>query len=395
VSEMRQCKKCLVEQPIENFERLPFGRWRGSCRKCRGAWRSERNRADRQANPPPIGPLEAARAERAVRATVGQLAAVRSQLAAVLADNERLQKELDTAAGLGAPEIRPIGKLPRSKTIDAVACVVASDWHVEEVVKPEQVNGLNRFDPGVAESRSQNFFRNALKLVNGAARDSKIDTIHLSLLGDFFSGWIHEELAESNALAPADAAEHAASLLASGIAYWLEESEFTIVGDALPGNHGRLTRQIRHANVVGTSLESFMYRRVLDRFRDEPRVQIRASLGGRTYREFFGGPGKEPFRMRLIHGYEIGYQGGIGGVSIPIRKKIANWEKGCRSNLTVMGHFHQLLNGGDFIVNGSLIGYTPYAEFLGASPEQPQQSFFLVHARKGGQVATTAPIWVD
>jgi hypothetical protein len=82
-------------------------------------------------------------------------------------------------------------------------------------------------------------------------------------------------------------------------------------------------------------------------------------------------------------------------MTIPIRKKISAWDKAMRADLTVMGHFHQLMDGGDFLVNGSLIGYNEFAQAIGASPEEPRQAFFLVHARNGGQKSLTAPIWLD
>ena len=46
-------------------------------------------------------------------------------------------------------------------------------------------------------------------------------------------------------------------------------------------------------------------------------------------------------------------------------------------------------------MNGSLIGSHTYAQNIKASFEEPRQAFFLVHARKGGQKAVTAPIWLD
>jgi hypothetical protein len=304
-------------------------------------------------------------------------------------ENERLRGEVAKAAGLATPEPKKIARRAEPKA-DAIPCVVASDWHVEETVRPETVNGLNEFNPDIARRRAELFFQRSLTLVNGVARDSKIDTIHLSLLGDFFSGYIHPELQETNALGPIDAADFAAELLTSGIEFWLRNSSYRIIGDALPGNHGRLTLKMRHANVVGTSLESFAYRKALARFDGNPRVDIKLAAGGRTYRDLF-----PTFKMRLFHGYEVGFQGGIGGVTIPLRKKIAAWDRSIRAQLSVCGHFHQLLNGGDFVVNGSLIGYSAYAEAIAASPEPPRQSFFLVHARHGGQMALSAPIWLD
>jgi hypothetical protein len=327
---------------------------------------------------------------KAEQAKAAQAKARDKAFAQALAENDALRAELGTFSSVGLPTIRRLGNPSGPDGKNAIACVVASDWHVDEIVKGAVVNGLNEYNPAIAKERSERFFRNALKLVNIAARESHIDTIYLGLLGDFFSGWIHEEGQECNAMSPIEASMFAGDLLASGIAYWLKESDYKIVGDALPGNHGRLTKKIRSANVVGTSLETVTYARISERFLKNPRVNISLSPGGVTYRKFF-----DSFTMRLLHGYEVKYAGGIGGLTVPLKRMIAGWDRGIRANLTVHGHFHQQLNGGDSISNGSLIGYNAFAQRIAASPEPPQQSFFVVHERNGGRIALQAPIWVD
>jgi hypothetical protein len=108
------------------------------------------------------------------------------------------------------------------------------------------------------------------------------------------------------------------------------------------------------------------------------------------YRQFF-----ERFNMRMIHGYEVKFGGGVGGITIPIKKALAQWNGAVKADLTVMGHFHQLHDGGDFLANGSLIGYNTYAQAIKAQYEEPRQAFFMIHARNGGQKSVTAPIWLD
>ena len=334
--------------------------------------------------------LDTAKAERAERNRVAQSKLKDKALAQALAEIESLRQELGVFSSIGLPSIRRLGApSPTSGGKRAIACVFASDWHVDEVVKPRTVNGLNEYNPHIAQARSETFFRNALKLVDIAAKDSEIDTIYLALLGDFFSGWIHEEGMELNAMAPVEAAMFAGDLLASGIAYWLKNSKYNIVGDALPGNHGRLTKKVQSANVVATSLETVTYARIVERFMGNPRVNISLADGGLVYRRFF-----DSYTMRLLHGYEVKYGGGIGGLTIPLRRMISGWDKGIRANLTALGHFHQYLPGADIIGNGSLIGFNAFAQRIAASPEIPQQAFCVIHERDGGRLCTQAPIWV-
>ena len=49
----------------------------------------------------------------------------------------------------------------------------------------------------------------------------------------------------------------------------------------------------------------------------------------------------------------------------------------------VIGHWHSLLYGQDFIVNGSTKGYDEYARANGFGFERPQQALFLVTPEHG------------
>lgn len=301
-----------------------------------------------------------------------------------------LEAELAEAQKIrGAPEI-VVYERAKHERCDAVACAVASDWHVEEPVEAAAVHGLNEYNLDIAKSRAEHFFRNALRLTDIMARETKINTLYLAILGDFFSGFIHDELIANNLLAPGDAAQFCKSLWFSGIDFLLRESSYVLEADMIPGNHGRMTDQVWHGDPTGTSLESFMYSAIADRYYAEPRVRFNVSQHAMVYRRFF-----EKFNMRLLHGYEVKYGGGVGGLTIPLRKALAAWNNPIRADLTVLGHFHQLFDGGDFIVNGSLIGYATFAQVIKASYEEARQAFFCIHARKGGQKSITAPIWLD
>ena len=49
----------------------------------------------------------------------------------------------------------------------------------------------------------------------------------------------------------------------------------------------------------------------------------------------------------------------------------------------LIGHWHQMLWGKDFFVNGSLKGYDEYAKGAGFGFEIPQQQLFLVTPERG------------
>jgi hypothetical protein len=395
----KRCSLCSKQKPSSDFYRDSHAAdgLRGKCKECDvKVRRSNRQKVYGELAARRVGkepkPLPASPAERARQAAAEQkeYRDFRAEHSALVSENEAMRKELDTVRKLSAPPNVIVYKKPKHLREDAVACMVASDWHVEEPVDAESVNGLNSYSLEVARSRGENFFKNGLRLTDICARDSKVGTILLSALGDFFTNYLHEENREMNDLPPEEAARFAQDILASGISYWLKESGYRIIVDCVAGNHGRMTEKRRAANHAGTSLETYMYHSLARSFDGNPRVEFKVARSKMLYRSFF-----ERLVIREIHGDDIGYQGGIGGVTIPIRKKIASWDKGIRASITVMGHFHQLLHGGDFIVNGSLIGFSPYSQSLGATPEEARQAFYLATARNGGEVSIFAPVWLD
>lgn len=335
----------------------------------------------------PTDPLKAA--EEAHR-TAQARRDLKREHTALLEENERLRAQIQELGAMRrAPEVI-VYRQAKHLRADAVACAVASDWHIEEGVEAAAVHGLNEYSLEVAKQRARFFFQNFLKLALMMARNSKITTLYIAALGDFFSGWIHKELLAATALAPGDAAREWIGIFASGIDFLLRESSFVIEADLIPGNHGRMTDQIHFSDPTGTSLETFAYHALAGRYHGNPRVRLNVSAHAMVYRRFF-----ERFNLRAIHGYEVKYGGGVGGLTIPLRKALAQWNGPIRADLTVLGHFHQFFDGGDFLVNGSLIGYNTYAQAIKAAFEEARQAFFLIHARKGGTKAVTAPIWLD
>ena len=409
----KRCPRCSTLKPVGHFG-TNLGSadgYRSACKACEAARQRAKYAellAARSGNPPdpdktppvaaprfsapppaPLPPLENAFAQHTEAAAKRDL---KAEHKALIEETSRLRRELETfTQAARAPEILIYDK-PRDERADAVACAVASDWHVEEPVHSADVMGLNEYNLDVAKSRSAAFFKNALRLTDIFAKDSTIRTLHLSLLGDFFSGWIHEELLANTLLAPGDAAVFVNGLLCSGIDFLMRESSYRLEVDALPGNHGRMTDKMHFGDPTGTSLETVMYHMVAARYADNPRVAMRVASASEVHVRFF-----ETFKMRLVHGYEVKYSGGVGGITIPLNKRLAQWNSNAsqRCDLTVLGHYHQFFDGGRFLVNGSMIGYNNFAKNFGFTYEDPQQAFFLVHASKGGRKSVVAPIWLD
>lgn len=299
-----------------------------------------------------------------------------------------LEKQTTIVGGLkNTIHINPIKPKKSQGESEAVAVWVASDWHVEERVDPKVVLGLNEYNMDISKARSEQYFRTGLRITNILAQDIAIDTIVIALLGDFITNDIHDELVELNQVSPMHATIYAQNLIASGIQYVLDNSTYNIVIPCHSGNHGRTTKKSQMATENGHSLEYFMYVYLKNHFRNEKRVTFHISDGFISYLDVFD------FKIRFMHGHTVKYGGGIGGMTIPINKAIAGWDSTGHADLTVMGHFHKFFDGGNFLVNGSMIGYTSYALEIKASFEKPKQALFLIDKKRGKTI--TCPIMFD
>ncbi len=264
---------------------------------------------------------------------------------------------------------------------ESTAVLVASDWHLEERIDAATVNGVNEFTPQIAESRVGRFFQRGLSLVEMCRTRSKIDTLVLAVLGDLITNRLHEDQAESNYLSPTEASLKAYRLLCGGIDFLLENGQFKqLLIPCSFGNHGRSTQRMRISTSAKNSYEWMVYQLAAERYAADSRVQFSVADGYFNFLDVYD------TKLRLHHGDDVRYQGGVGGITIPLNKAMAQWNKMRRVDIDVLGHWHQRQTGRDFVINGSLIGYSPYSIFIKASYEPPTQSFFLIHPEYGKTV---------
>ena len=269
------------------------------------------------------------------------------------------------------------------------ACAVAafSDWHVEERVDSAKVNGLNEFNPQIAAVRARRAFEGVSWLIREQQSLFTIKRLVLGLLGDIISGYIHEELLESNYMSPTHAVVFAKGLIADGIRLLLKDDpDLEILVVCKCGNHGRTTPKLRIATAVENSYEWLLYQMLASEFSSEPRVSWQIDGGHHSVTSVFG------LRVHTHHGDSVRSAGGIGGITVPLNRAAIQWREKYDADLSIVGHFHQYLPGTRLMVNGSLVGYGAYSDWLpSAAPEPAQQIFFLVDSKRG--ITQQAPIW--
>lgn len=268
---------------------------------------------------------------------------------------------------------------------DATAVVLASDWHVEENVDPSATNGLNHFNLAIAEKRVAMFWQSVARLVRAKQKSMKIETLVIGILGDMFSGWIHDELMAGNEIGPCPAMVKVHGWIRDGLRFLVEQKlvkKITCVCHS--GNHARISKKVMVSQENAASLEFAMYHFLASEF---PEIEWIIPDGYHSYIDIHG------FVIRMSHGHAVKYSGGVGGIHISANKAVNQWNKARKADLDCWGHHHTFKYGGNFICNGSLIGFGPYSLWIKADFERPQQAFFLVHHVRR-QVTDLCPIWL-
>ena len=295
--------------------------------------------------------------------------------------NEKLEKEILALKALACNVSYGTYSIIHSDEDEAVAVVLASDWHIEEPVSRQSVNGLNEFNLAIAEKRVHEFFVNTVKLLKKEQADAKINTLILWLGGDFISNNIHEVLLETTQLTPIEAILRVQEWIERGIRFILETTDVDLIVPTSAGNHSRITAKVHINTEYGNSLETYMYHMVAHHINDD-RVKFVIDEAYFTYVNVFN------MTLCFHHGHALRYQGGVGGLYVPVRRAIGQWNKKRRVDLWICGHFHSYLQDPSFVVNGSLIGWNAYADRLSVDFESPKQTFFLIDKKRRCRTVT-------
>jgi hypothetical protein len=256
---------------------------------------------------------------------------------------------------------------------DATAILCLNDWHVEETIDPDLVYNLNRYNLEVAAKRIENVGHSFLKVLKSARVLSNINDLVIAVLGDLINGYIHEEMVEDNQLPPTEALLFARRHLKALIEFILANTDFEKITIATSyGNHGRTTRKPMIATAYANSYEWLIYEVMADEYKDHPRVNWVVS------KSYFNNLNIQGKRVRFHHGDFVNYQGGVGGLMIPLRKSIHEWNQSLPADLDVLGHWHQFLRSRNAVVSNCLVGTSPYSFRIKAAHSEPSQTMIVM-----------------
>jgi predicted phosphodiesterase/DNA-binding Lrp family transcriptional regulator len=320
----------------------------------------------------------------------------KAELVAARADIKKLQKEHDTAEAIrrkiyGLAERTPeppewVDPEVRVKGNRGVPMMLWSDWHYGEVVRPEEVGGMNTFNAEVAAERITLLVDTSIDLAfNHMGRAEKdYPGAVVCLGGDMLSGDIHEELFATNDRTTQQCINDLTDLLAAALERVADKFGKVFV-PCVVGNHGRASRKPRMKGRVYTSHEWNIYCSLERHFRRDSRIQFLIPGETDAYFKVYG------HRFLLTHGDSLGVKGGdgiIGAIGPIMRGKLkvghSEAEIGRNVDTILMGHWHQMLWLPGCIVNGALKGYDEYARLAMRAPySQPSQALWFVHPEHG------------
>lgn len=262
------------------------------------------------------------------------------------------------------PLVVPEWRLPRRGGQHHVGTQVSqiADWHLDEVVEPDQILFLNAYNRQIAHQRIERWVEKTITLPREYMRGLDLEGLVIPSTGDLFTGVIHQELAQTNE----------DEILAS-VLYWMEPiigflelmaKEYPGVEvDAVPGNHPRNTEKYDHKNRVKKNYESFFWAVVRDRLKDRgkaPNVTVNVSPSANMNVQIYGR------NYLLDHGYEFKGGSGISGAFAPLslgahRKNLRQSVADMPMHTMIIGHLHQIINIPGVIMGGCLKGYDEFA----------------------------------
>lgn len=330
--------------------------------------------------------IDMERRERAQKATIDDLKkTIETQHKMI----DILEKKIDILSALKEAKndaiiIKPTEK---TKTSESIAMACLGDIHGDETVKRNKVNGLNEYNPTVCERRITKYFANLVYLIKIHSAATKINSMVLFLLGDAITAYLHEENAPTNSMSPIEGTIFILNLYFGGIRYILKHTDLLLKIVCHVGNHSRLTEKMTFGNANEMSLEYLVYCMLKNEFKNEKRVEIYIPDAGIAYTSIYNKT------VRSMHGHEIRYAGGVGGILIPAMKYIHRANTAKFADITVFGHHHYQLDFGSGMCNGCVIGYNNLAQSRAYEYQLPQQLLFFIEKDKGK--TATQPIFLD
>lgn len=322
-------------------------------------------------------------------------------LVVLRSENKRLSRELNERDEYRASVFGLVAENPprenikppnnaKGGTID-IPVLLASDFQYGETVRADEMDGINAYNPTIAQRRYRYLIQSAISLMTDHIPKPAYPAVYYARLGDAISGRIHDELAETNSLADTECVNDLIGMEADGINELhkaairaTKQRSVRIEVRSIPGNHGRTTHKPRSKGYVRHNLETLIAWGLEREFKKTSDINFVTPMSGDIYESIYHTP------FLFTHGDRIGSRGGTGfiGAAATIMRGIHKTRQqyagiGKPVRYACLGHFHQHMFLPNAVVNNNLCGFNEYARDLRFEAAPPSQTLFMVHPRWG------------
>jgi hypothetical protein len=276
----------------------------------------------------------------------------------------------------------------KGRQLRGVSVVVPlTDWHCGEVIRYHSMEGVNEYNVSIWDRRVNRLYSVLVSRIESRRRDCRITELWLPLLGDFIAGDIHADLRESNEATATEAVGVVLDRLASFILQLRKDTKLPIYVPTVVGNHGRSTEKIRFKTSHENSWEQLLYHMLARALATTKGVEVRVGDGLFNTQIIAGR------RTRFLHGHIMRYNGGVGGLTVPVNNAVRAWNGNRDCDFTIFGHFHQRVwCYPRWVCCGCLVGYSEFSAAIRSEFQHPTQEFMMISPEYG--MIESSPLFV-
>jgi hypothetical protein len=278
-------------------------------------------------------------------------------------------------------ESAPWSKTRAKRKGAATALIMLSDLHLDEIVKPTEVGGLNAYNREIALQRLQKTAAGAVNMGKNLMSGFNYEGAIVILGGDMVAGSLHDDTIfneESSMIPTVDFwVDHLAKFLETIADAYGPTHVVSVVG-----NHGRLSYKPRMKGRTEDSWDHLLALMLQRHLKSDRRFSWNIPLCADAYVEIYGR------KMLVTHGDQMKGGGGLSGLVNPAsifdaRKRKRNASMGDEHDHMWVGHFHTYTRTGKVTVNGSMKGIDEYAFLNNFAYEEPIQAFAVITREHG------------